>query len=272
MHSCRFEAWYDNSCSSSCDRRDRVAERKQFGSATPGSGSAFRPMGRALVPSRRRDCEQNPAARRHNRIGLVKPPVAWTAGQPDCQDSKEGRKAVHNRCVAQGIARCRWGTLDITPHVKRHSGPSNDRALHYRTIDQIQKRCRWLATTSLRRYEKISTSLALSGRPPGAGPRQDSGARSESACEPGASRPQRTRPEACTAQSFTERRRGSPHFQGPHGRGANGRRRSLCQGAAVLWPRGALSSCGKLCECRRPVTESTDFVVSPRLLCMPGSS
>ena len=37
----------------------------------------------------------------------------------------------------------------------------------------------------------------------------------------------------CTAQTFTERRRG-----------ANGRRSSLCQGAAVLWPRGALLSCG----------------------------
>ena len=67
---------------------------------------------------------------------------------------------------------------------------------------------------------KVSTSLALSGRPPNAGPRQDSGARSKSACEPDSSRPQRTRPEACTAQTFTERRRDSPHFQALKGRTA----------------------------------------------------
>ena len=46
------------------------------------------------------------------------------------------------------------GYLDITPHVMRHSGPSNDRALHCRTIEEVQKRGRWLASTSLRRYEK----------------------------------------------------------------------------------------------------------------------
>ena len=100
----------------STSRRDRVAERKQFGSATPGSGSAFRPMGPALVPSRGRDFKQNPAARRHNFFGLVKRPVAGTGGQPVCQDSKEGRKAVllHNRCVARNCALrlkgCRWCT------------------------------------------------------------------------------------------------------------------------------------------------------------------
>ena len=44
--------------------------------------------------------------------------------------------------------------LDITPHVMRHSGPSNDRAFHCRTIEEVQKRGRWLTSTSLRRYEK----------------------------------------------------------------------------------------------------------------------
>ena len=44
--------------------------------------------------------------------------------------------------------------LDNTLHVMRHSGPSNDRALHCRTIEKVQKRGRWLASTSLRRYEK----------------------------------------------------------------------------------------------------------------------
>ena len=55
------------------------------------------------------------------------------------------------RAAAQ---RLQVGYLDITPHVMRHSGPSNDRALHCRTIEEVQKRGRWLASTSLRRYEK----------------------------------------------------------------------------------------------------------------------
>ena len=92
---------------------------------------------------------------------------------------------------------------DITPHVIRHSGPSNDRACN--------------VSSPLR---KVSTSLTLGGRLPCAGPRQDSGARSKSACEPDASKPQRTRREACTAQTFAERRCGSPHFQALKGRTA----------------------------------------------------
>ena len=51
---------------------------------------------------------------------------------------------------------------------------------------------------------KVSTSLALGGRPPGAA----------------ASRLQRTRPEACTTQTFSERRCGSPHIQALKGRTA----------------------------------------------------
>ena len=39
--------------------------------STSRSGGGFRPMGPALVPSRRRACEQNPAARRHNHTGFV---------------------------------------------------------------------------------------------------------------------------------------------------------------------------------------------------------
>ena len=55
----------------------RVAERKQLGSATPGSGGAFRSMGPALVPSRRRACEQNPAARRHNFFWIRQAARGW---------------------------------------------------------------------------------------------------------------------------------------------------------------------------------------------------
>ena len=92
-------------------RRDRVAERKQIDSATP---------------SRNKDREQNPAARRHDRIGLVKPPVAGTAGQLDCQDSKEGRAAVllHRRCVAQGTARCgSEAASGVLRHHAAHDAP-----------------------------------------------------------------------------------------------------------------------------------------------------
>ena len=67
---------------------------------------------------------------------------------------------------------------------------------------------------------KVSTSLTVGGRPSGAGPCQDSGARSKSTCEPDASKPQRARPEACTAQTFTKRCRGSPHSQALKGRTA----------------------------------------------------
>ena len=85
-------------------------------------------------------------------------------------------------------------------------------------------------------------------------------------------RAQQTRHEACTAQTFTERRRGSPHFKALKGRTA-----------VVLMDAGApfakalrLASwytpvLWKLCECRRHATESADFVVNPRLLCLPRS-
>ena len=203
----------------STSRRDRVAERKQFGSATPGSGGAFRPMGPALVPSRRRDCKQNPAARRHNYLGLVKPPVAGTAGRPDCQDSKEGRKAVHLhhrsvRCgskAASGVLR-HHAARDVPFRAEQRQGVT----LH-KTIEEVQKRCRWLASTSLRRYEKSARLSRISGRPPGTGPRQDSGARSKSACEPDASRPQRTRLKRAPPKPSAERRRGSRHFQALNG-------------------------------------------------------
>ena len=42
----------------------------------------------------------------------------------------------------------------ITPHVVRHSGPSNDFYHHRRSITQIQKRGRWASFKSCRRYEK----------------------------------------------------------------------------------------------------------------------
>ena len=142
----------------STSSRVRVAERKQIGSASPGSGGAFRPMGPALIPSRRRDYEQNPAARRHIFIGLVKPPAAGTAGQPYRQDSKEGRKSCSPSQSMRGARnslrapaqRLQVRYLGITSHVMCHSRPNIDRTLHCRTIEEFQKRNRWLVSTSLR--------------------------------------------------------------------------------------------------------------------------
>ena len=44
--------------------------------------------------------------------------------------------------------------LSVTPHVVRHSGPSNDFYHRRKTIKQIQKQGRWAAFKSCRRYEK----------------------------------------------------------------------------------------------------------------------
>ena len=44
--------------------------------------------------------------------------------------------------------------LALTPHVVRHSGPSNDFYHRRKTIKQIQKQGRWAAFKSCRRYEK----------------------------------------------------------------------------------------------------------------------
>ena len=136
--------------------QERSGRWRQLGSATPGSAGALRPMGPALVPLRRRDCEQNPAARRHNHIGLVKPPVAGTAGQPDCQDSKEGRITVllHNRCVAQGIARC--GSKAAGGVLRHHAAQGRASTGRYTAGQSMRSRSgeRWLASTSLRRFEK----------------------------------------------------------------------------------------------------------------------
>ena len=118
----------------STSRRDRVAERRQLGSATPGSRGAFRPVGPALVPSLRRDCEQNPAAKRHNHMDSSS--RLWLGPLVNLI-AKELRAAAQ---------RLQVGYLDITPHVMRHSGPSNDRASHCKTIEEVQKRCS--------RYEK----------------------------------------------------------------------------------------------------------------------
>lgn len=44
----------------------------------------------------------------------------------------------------------------VTPHVMRHTGPSNDIFHKRRDIQAVQKRGRWEAKASVRRYEKAS--------------------------------------------------------------------------------------------------------------------
>ena len=44
--------------------------------------------------------------------------------------------------------------LNMTPHCLRHGGPSTDRLLNARSLQDVQRRGRWLAMDSVRRYEK----------------------------------------------------------------------------------------------------------------------
>ena len=80
--------------------------------------------------------------------------MVGTAGQPDCPDSKEGRKAVllHHRCVAQGTARC--GSEASGGILRHHAACDAPFRADQRQGVTLQKRGRWLASTSLRRYEK----------------------------------------------------------------------------------------------------------------------
>ena len=53
-----------------------------------------------------------------------------------------------------------YGLGYITPHVMRHSGPSNDRFHQRLNLAQIQKRGRWSCKQSVVRYEKEALLLA----------------------------------------------------------------------------------------------------------------
>ncbi len=46
-----------------------------------------------------------------------------------------------------------WG---VTPHTLRHAGPSNDYVQKYRSLLDTQRRGRWSAVASVRRYEQAS--------------------------------------------------------------------------------------------------------------------
>ncbi len=46
------------------------------------------------------------------------------------------------------------------PYVLRHSGPSDDHLTGTRTLDEIKKRGRWAADSSVRRYTKGARTLS----------------------------------------------------------------------------------------------------------------
>ena len=56
--------------------------------------------------------------------------------------------------VQRAVKECQLQPLRITPHSARHGGASTSSYLGLLTIKQIQRRGRWLAPKSVRRYEK----------------------------------------------------------------------------------------------------------------------
>ena len=52
------------------------------------------------------------------------------------------------------------------PHSLRHAGPSRDAFLHIRDLNEIQKRGRWEALSSVKRYSKPSWYAAVLARTP----------------------------------------------------------------------------------------------------------
>lgn len=63
-------------------------------------------------------------------------------------------KLVKKAAAAVGLSQ-----LNVTPHKFRHGGASSDALAQKRSWSQIQKRGRWAAVSSLKRYEKSGTML-----------------------------------------------------------------------------------------------------------------
>ena len=60
------------------------------------------------------------------------------------------------------------GVPEAVPYQARHSGPSIDLALRWRTLDSAKKRGRWRTDRSLHRYEKAGRLQQVAGRWTGA--------------------------------------------------------------------------------------------------------
>ena len=61
-------------------------------------------------------------------------------------------KARFSALWAEALAR--HGHAALPPHSIRHSGPSRDAFLGYRSLEQIKKRGRWFSKEAVRRYSK----------------------------------------------------------------------------------------------------------------------
>ena len=69
--------------------------------------------------------------------------------------------AQYERAITQMANKLKYQQGSVTPHVFRHTGPSNDIFHRRRDLQAIQKRGRRLAKSSVRRYEK--SSLLIKG-------------------------------------------------------------------------------------------------------------
>ena len=61
---------------------------------------------------------------------------------------------VFEQKFQQAMRLSHLAALHATPHCLRHGGPSTDFALKFRSLEEIQRRGRWRAHASVRRYEK----------------------------------------------------------------------------------------------------------------------
>jgi len=66
--------------------------------------------------------------------------------------------------------------LQLTPHVLRHSGPSNDRYLNRLSQEAVVRRGAWLSISSVRRYEKHTKFLRTAHKLPASLQKSASGA------------------------------------------------------------------------------------------------
>ena len=57
-------------------------------------------------------------------------------------------------CFKRAVAELQLGHLRLSPHCLRHGAASSDFATGARRLDELQRRGRWKAAASVRRYEK----------------------------------------------------------------------------------------------------------------------
>ena len=65
--------------------------------------------------------------------------------------------AQYSEAVSRAFQAAEIKNIAFVPHQLRHGGPSCDYMARKRFLAEIQKRGRWQAATSVRRYEKSAT-------------------------------------------------------------------------------------------------------------------